>query len=331
MKPGTARRALAASGAVALLSSCSPAAAPAQPPSPPPPATVAAFPSAVPARSLKPPGCSVAVAPARPLAGVRPVMTPVPPGPFGVITSPDGRWIFVSDSRGVTVLRAGPVAGAPAVVRSVPLPGGQPGLGEALTPDGRYLLVAASGETAVLDVARLESGSARAVAGSLPAPGGAIEVATSREGRFVFTALEDTGAVQVSDLARALSAGFRAGGVTVGRVPAARAPVGEAVSPDGRWLYVTSEARPSAAPPHLRAASRLCPGDPDDVPGVVRVVGVATAEHDPPAAVRATAGAGASPVRVALSPGGAVAWVTARGSDALLGFATSRLAAGLLR
>lgn len=187
--------------------------------------------------------------------------------------------------------------------------------------------MAAASESAVLDVARLESGSAQAVVGSLPAPGGAIEVATSANGRFVFTSLEDTGAVQVSDLGRALSAGFRAGGVTVGRVPAALAPVGEAVSPDGRWLYVTSEARPAAPARRGPLLNPRCPGDPDSLPGVVRVIDVAAAEHDPPPAIRATAGAGASPVRVVLSPGGKVAWVTARGSDALLGFATSRFAA----
>jgi DNA-binding beta-propeller fold protein YncE len=193
------------------------------------------------------------------------------------------------------------------------------------SPDGRYLLVAATSETAVLSVARLESGSAQAVVGSLSAPGGAIEVATSADGHFVFTSLEGTGAIQVSDLARALSAGFRARGVAVGRVPAAFAPVGEAVSPDGRWLYVTSEAVPSAGAPRRPVIGRPCPGDPDSLPGVVRVIGIAAAERDPGTAVRATAAAGASPVRVVVSPGAAVAWVTARGSDALLGFATSRL------
>ena len=228
MKTRAVRRALAtsaASAAIALLASCT--TAPGQAPLPPlgaagsASAPVAPFPSAVPATSLKVPGCSVAVASAGTLAGVRPVMTAVPQAPFGVITSTDGRWVFVSDIRGVTVLRAAQAGAPPAVVRSVPLPGGQQGLGEALTPDGRYLLVAATSETAVLDVARLESGSGPAVAGSLPAPGGAIEVATSADGRFVFTSLEGTGAVEVSDLARALSAGFRAGGVTVGRIPAA--------------------------------------------------------------------------------------------------------------
>jgi DNA-binding beta-propeller fold protein YncE len=328
MKRGIART-LAGSatcGVVALLASCAPALHPAKPPSPPPAPSAAAspFPSTVPARSLKVPSCSAAVAPARTLTGVRPVMTPVPPAPFGVITSPDGRSVFVSDSNGVTVLRAG--AASPAVAESVSLPGGQQGLGETLTPDGRYLLVAATRETAVLSVARLESGSAQAVVGSLPAPGGAIEVVTSADGRYVFTSLEDTGAVQVSDLARALSAGFGARGVTVGQVPAAFAPVGEVVSPDGRWLYATSEAVPSAGASRRPVTGRACPGDPDSLPGVVRVIGVAAAEHHPATAVRATAAAGASPVRVVLSPGAAVAWVTARGSNALLGFVTSRLA-----
>jgi DNA-binding beta-propeller fold protein YncE len=315
----------ATSAAVALLASCTPVPPPAKPPSPPaaPSAAPSPFPATVPARSLKVPGCSIAVAPARTLTGIQSVMTSVPPAPFGVITSPDGRWVFVSDSNGVTVLRAG--AASPAVAESVSLPGGQEGLGETLTPGGQYLLVAATNETAVLNVARLESGSAHAVVGSLPAPGGAIEVATSADGHYVFTSLEDTGAVQVSDLARALSAGFGARGVTVGRVPAAFAPVGEAVSPGGRWLYATSEAVPSPGASHRPVTGPRCPGDPDSLPGVVRAIGIAAAERDPATAVRATAAAGASPVRVVLSPGAAVAWVTARGSDALLGFATSRL------
>lgn len=336
MTRGRPRRALAvtaASGAVALLASCTTLGPPAKPPAPAQPASLPAatstaaapFPSAVPAGSLKAPGCSAAVAPARTIAGVRPVMTPVPSEPFGVITSADGRWVFVSDGRGVTVLRAGPPGAPPAMVRSVPLPGGQSGLGEALTPGGPYLLVAATSETAVLDVARLESGSAQPVVGSLAAASGAIEVVTSPDGRFAFTSLEGAGAVEVSDLARALSAGFRAAGVVVGRVPAAFAPVGEAVSPDGRWLYVTSEVARLPGGVRRPVADRRCPGDPDSLPGIVRAIGISAAEHDPPAAVRAAAAAGASPVRVVLSPGGKVAWVTARGSDALLGFATARL------
>ena len=135
MKTRAARRPLAVpavAGTIALLASCTtaPAQAPRPPPGPPASASasVTPFPSAVPATSLKVPGCSVAVAPARTLADVRPVMTRVPPGPFGVVTSPDGRWVFVSDARGVTVLRAGPSAGVhpedPFAVHPVMVPAG---------------------------------------------------------------------------------------------------------------------------------------------------------------------------------------------------------------
>jgi hypothetical protein len=102
---------------------------------------------AVPSRTVPVPRCSTAVAAARTLSAVHPVMTVTPHGPFGVVTSADGRWIFVGDAGGVTVLRAGTAGAAPILRWTVPIPGGQ-GLGEALTPNGRYLLVAATSDTA---------------------------------------------------------------------------------------------------------------------------------------------------------------------------------------
>jgi DNA-binding beta-propeller fold protein YncE len=179
------------------------------------------------------------VAPARTL-NVHPVMTKTSPMPFGVVVSPDGRWVFLTDADGLTVLRAGSDGHAPTVSQTVFIPG-VAGLGETLTPDGRYLLVAASNDTDVLSVAQLESGALNPLVGALPFSGnaGAIEVATSKDGKFVFTSLEYENKVQVSDLAKALSAGFGASGVEVGTIPTALSPVGEAVSPDGRWLYVT--------------------------------------------------------------------------------------------
>ena len=186
-------------------------------------------------------------------------MTSVPVSPFGVVTSANGRWVFVSDAHGITVLRAAGPAASPKVVRSVPIPGAPELLGEALTPDGRYLLVAASNETVVLSVAGLESGSSRVLAGALPLTGGgAIAVAVSANGRFAFTSLENSASVEVSNLSRALSAGFNASGVSVGRVPTGRAPVGAAVSPNGRWLYVTSEAASPAVRGHAGSSRQHC-------------------------------------------------------------------------
>ena len=166
------------------------------------------------------------------------------------------------------------------------------------------------------------------MAGALPFSGnaGAIEVATSKDGKFVFSSLENENKVQVSNLARALSAGFRASGVEVGTIPTSLSPVGEAVSPDGRWLYVTSiDLIASANSP---ARQKGCPGDQDAAPGDVRTFSIATAERDPADARPRTALAGSTPVRVVLSGDGGQAWVAAQGSNALLGLATAKLQAG---
>ncbi len=132
--------------------------------------------------------------------------------------------------------------------------------------------------------------------------------------------------MQVSDLAKALSAGFRAPGVEVGTIPTGLSPVGEAVSPDGRWLYVTSINLTASAngPAHQKG----CPGDQGAAPGNLRTISIATAERDPAGARPRTALAGSTPVRVVLSGNGGQAWVAAQGSNRLLGLATEKLQAG---
>jgi DNA-binding beta-propeller fold protein YncE len=94
--------------------------------------------------------------------------------------------------------------------------------------------------------------------------------------------------------------------------------VGTAVSPNGRWLYATSEQgvgvpRPSS--PSFTAGGY----------GTLSVIDVARAERSPASSVVATVVAGCSPVRVAVSPDGRDVWVTARGSDSLLAYSASRL------
>ena len=93
-------------------------------------------------------------------------------------------------------------------------------------------------------------------------------------------------------------------------VAAAPAPVGLAVSPDGQWLYATSEL--------ARAA-------PASAQGTLTVISLRRAETDPAASLVATVAAGCSPVRVITSASGSVVWVTARGSDRVLGFSAARL------
>jgi hypothetical protein len=114
-------------GVIAALTSCT--AAPGHPAGEarPSAAMTAPFRLVIPARSLRAPGCSSAVASAPVLGSVPRVMTKVPLGPFGAVVAPGGRWVFVTDGSGVTVLRADAHGLAPAVVRTVPLPGGGPG------------------------------------------------------------------------------------------------------------------------------------------------------------------------------------------------------------
>jgi DNA-binding beta-propeller fold protein YncE len=306
------------------------------------PATVAASaslpPPALPARALAAPGCSTATAASPALGSVSAAMLPVSGSPFGVAATADGRWAFVAvaspraSTPSIDVLR---LAGsrAPTLVRSIPAPG-MP-LGETITPDGKYLLAADNAGVAVLSVARAESGAAGAVLGTLSAPGdsgasggasnggptgGAIEVAASPDGRFAFVTLEDSQQAAVFNLGAALSRGFGPADY-VGSIPLGLAPVGITVSPDGRWLYATSEVAPSGTGTAKPVAG---PGGPLSA-GTLTVIDLRRAETDPAASVVATVVAGCQPVRVTTAADGTQVWVTARASDDLLCFAAARL------
>jgi DNA-binding beta-propeller fold protein YncE len=138
---------------------------------------------------------------------------------------------------------------------------------------------------------------------------GPIEALFSGDDRYVFVSDEYGPTVSVFDLATALSKGFAAPGVSVGKVAMDAAAVGLALSPDGRRLYVTSEVDRSSNPPH----------------GTLAVLDVEAAEQHPATSVRARVAAGCQPVRVVISADGSLAWVTARGSNALLAFDTAQL------
>ncbi|HEU5416167.1 MAG TPA: hypothetical protein VFV41_00645, partial [Streptosporangiaceae bacterium] len=246
--------------------------------------------------------CTATTAAARRLSRVATTMTPVPGQPFGVAVTADGRWAFVSRVNSVAVLRIR--ASGPVLTRSLPAP---EALGDTLTRDGRYLLVSSGSGATVVSVARAEDGQPDPVLGTLLAPSGqgAIETAVSPDGQLAFVSLENSQGIAVFRLARALSRGFGPADFA-GTIPAGVAPVGMAVSPDGRWLYATSELE--------RGATSL------NGPGMLSVISVRRASRTPDRSVVATVTAGCSPVRVILSPDGSTAWVTARGSDALLAF-----------
>jgi DNA-binding beta-propeller fold protein YncE len=262
---------------------------------------------------LAPPPCTSAGDQARRISSIRTAWVWVGREPFGVAMTPDGRWSFVSTARGLAVLSDRTFA--PRLVRTLALPSATQGL--ALTPDGRYLLAADNGSGAiVIDARRAEQGEPHAMLGMLSSRAGegagAIEVSISPDGRYAFVSLEASGGLAAFDLQAAIAARFRSSGF-VGTIPVKVAPVGVAVSRDGRWLYATSELAPGSNP--------LLP----TAHGTLSVIDVKRAETDPARSVVATATAGCTPVRAAVSPDGQTVWVTARGSNALLGFSTARL------
>ncbi len=269
------------------------------------------------------PGCTTATQPAPALPAAATAMTTVRPparsyqgavAPFGVAIR--GDWAFAALGRELGVLRLSP-GHAAKLVRTVALPA--EALGAALTPDGRLLLLAGGPGAFVVSVRAAEQGRGQVVLGELSSPaglgGGSIEVAVSKNSRYAFVSLEDSDQIAVFDLAKGQADGFGSGAY-VGAVPTQLAPVGLAVSPDGRWLYSTSEAQSVA-----EASRRPFSGEV----GTLEVVAVPKAETDPAKAVVARVTAGCNPVRVVTSADGAVVWVTARESDALLAFSAAKL------
>lgn len=257
--------------------------------------------------------------------------------PFGVVAT--DRYAFVDLADG-TLAVLSTTGRRPRVVRSISIPG--KALGCSLTRDGRYLLIADGLQGAtVVSVARAESGAPQPVIGRLTPPRGshlratgAIETSSSADGRYVFVSLEygtAGGAIAVFKLGSA--AHPRPGrGDYVGAITLGRAVVGSTLSPDGRYLYVTSEARRlSRAERHRRRTQkRTHPGALNSgsrLPaGTVSVVSVAAVEHhDLSRAVIATAPAMQQPVRVVVSPDGRIVWVTARASNRVLAFSAAKL------
>jgi DNA-binding beta-propeller fold protein YncE len=228
--------------------------------------------------------------------------------PFGVAVTSDGRWAFAALGQSVAVLKLS-TGRAPSLVRTIDV--FEEALGVTLTPDGRYLLIAGGAGAVVVNVQAAEQGSAPAVLGQLSAPGrpgSAIEVAVSRDSQYAFVSLEYADRIAVFDLAKAVADGFGSAGRSLGAVPAGVSVVGLAVSPDGRWLYATSEGENRST----------------EV-GMLEVISVPAAESDPAHSIVGTVQAGCNPVRVITSADGTVVWVTARASDALLAFSAARL------
>jgi YVTN family beta-propeller protein len=252
----------------------------------------------------------------------------LPGRPFAAISSPDSCVVFASligrnGERGqgaIAALRRSD--GKLSALGAASLD--DPPAGLALTHDGSLLVAAAGDGATFIDTARLASGAGGAVLGHLSDGGQfATYVAITPDDRYLFISDEHSESISVVDIGKARTSGFGRDAV-IGKIPVGQAPVGLAVSSDGRTLYSTSEVIPQRSWPGecTESNGKRHPG------GALAVIDVARAETDPANAVLRRVPAACSPVRVVLSPAGDRLYVTARGSDALLVFDPGKLLAG---
>ena len=243
----------------------------------------------------------------------------VPGRPFAAVPSADGCEVFVSltgkkgRSQIAVLARSN---GAMSVAHTLAVPGQLTGL--ALSHDGKVLIAANGHGVTLISVERLIAGADDAVLGALKDSddAGSIYVTFSPNERLIFVSNERSHSLGIYDVA-AMIAGKSAR--MTGQIQTGGAPVGLAFSPDGRWLYSTSEIAPG---------ERSCPAESRGSahpPGMLMVVDVERSAIDPDHAVVARVPAGCNPVRVAVSPKGDHVYVTARGSNALQVFDADKL------
>ena len=257
--------------------------------------------------------CSFALACAPPAGGAS---IDVPGHPFAALPSTDDCWIFAS-------LNTGQDKGVLGVLRNndgqlvldhlESLPG--PAYGEAISPDGSLLAVAGDTSVDVFDVGRLErhESSARLATLQEGRGAGATYAAISHDGKLLFVSDEYAKRVNVYDLDKVRQGESSS---LIGHVPAGLAPVGLATSPDGQWLYVTSQVGPKVD------GGKTCPAENEKQrphpEGMLLRIRIATVATDPAHAIAGVLPVGCNPVRVAVSPSGKDLWVSARGDNTLL-------------
>jgi DNA-binding beta-propeller fold protein YncE len=256
----------------------------------------------------------------------------MPGRPFEPVISADGCWIFVTLAQGNGAPGGGiavvhHTGGSLSIARTIPLQGSP--TGAVLTHDGKLLIVADGGFLAFVDANRLESGDGKPVLGYMGtgSPVGFIYANVTPDDKYLFASAERAEAVIVIDLERARAGGFKERG-GVAKLDVGNAPIAVTLSPDGRYLYTTSEAAlaewnwPRTCRPENPNARSNAPNHPQ---GAIIVFDLAQALKDSSHAAVSRTAAGCNPVRLVLSPDGDVAYVSARDDNALLAFDAKRL------
>ncbi len=256
----------------------------------------------------------------------------LPGHPFSTITSPDGCWLFVSlsssnpnSANGVAMLsRADGRITLKKVFRV------ETSLtGMVITHDGKLLIVADDEYVVFLDVMRMTSGRGDPILGYISDGrfSGSVYANVTPDDKFLFVSDENTEKISVINLAKARAEGFKETAM-VGTIAVGMAPIALTFSPDGKWLYTTSQLAPKSL--NWPIACKPEGSDPatskeEYAQGAIIVVDVVRAQTDPAKSIVANVPAGCSPVRLAISPGGDRVYVTARNSNSLLAFDTNAM------
>ncbi len=242
--------------------------------------------------------------------------------PFAVVPSADSHHLYVTVSRVGSVGHPG--LGSYALGDHLTQDGFVPlddqPVGAALSHDGRFLAVAATSSLYLLKVDDLAKGKA-AILWKI-ATDSSIGAAFSLDDHILFVPEERKADIDVIVLGD--HADLRPDRAKIGAIPTGDASISVVPSPDGRYLYATSQVGPAAM--HGKGK---CTGEQDDSgrrpEGAILTIDMAKVETDPRHSVLAAAPAGCTTVRLALSKDGRSAYATARRGNEVLFFDTQKL------
>jgi serine/threonine protein kinase/DNA-binding beta-propeller fold protein YncE len=307
---------LAAGGGIAYTATRPGSAKPAAAPSSKRPTSSA--PTVAPAAAFLPaPACGTPTAAGKTLTAPTTTLNLNYGNPYDVAVSNDGKYVFATTATSLSVLTMNPNQTISAQYHYVVASSGEIAQGLALTSDGSYAAVAVGNQINIQSTAQAEQDANSANAAGLVIPDvspvtDATEVVFSQDGQFAFVSMRNSNEVAVFNMQKALTTGQNQPGVFVGTIWLGINPTGMAVSPDGQWLYVVS----------AESTNTTSTGANE---GHISVLSIQKLETKPDSALVSQATAGCSPTGVVASTDGSMVWVTARGSDELLGFSADKL------
>ncbi len=133
---------------------------------------------------------------------------------------------------------------------SGPLRVGNGPAGVAITPDGKYAYVANSGDGTVVRITT----ATMLVSGPLPVGDGPAGVAITPDGKYAYVANSGDGTVSVIRTPTGLSGpgAIDSAAVVSAPIRVGNTPVGVAITPDGKYVYVSNSGRRHGVGDHDR-------------------------------------------------------------------------------